>query len=193
MLRSLSITGAAALFVGGIAASGPVHAGQAVHARPATQSVTPLIAGQASGGGCSMGYDTQTATLTPPDDSTSDNPPAGVVTINKPCPGAVVGNFTSEVNNTVAGDFIHIAMRATCIGPAGMTDPCTVGSQFFAHPGTGVHIFMRSTQGSYQTHSVQGVWTGLKRGRWKFEVLPGGNNSADLVYRSFVVEAFSGG
>jgi hypothetical protein len=37
------------------------------------------------------------------------------------------------------------------------------------------------------------VWTGLPRGLWRFEVLPGGNNSANLQFRSFVVEAFNAG
>ena len=42
-------------------------------------------------------------------------------------------------------------------------------------------------------NSAQMVWTGLRRGVWRFEVLPGGNNHAQLLFRSFVVEAFNAG
>lgn len=179
LTATLVVTGAVAYG----AVTGPTHDRDA-------PTAAPQIAGQSTGGGCRMGYDTQTTTNIPPDDSTSDNTAAATVNIRKVCPGAVTGMFTSEVSTSGAGDFIHIDMRATCTGTGGMASPCTVGQQVFASPG---HTFMRNVQGGVQTHSVQMVWTGLPRGLWRFEVLPGGNNSANLQFRSFVVEAFNAG
>lgn len=148
------------------------------------------IVGESTAGGCRMGFDTQTSTLIPPDDSTADNVPAATVKMRKVCQGAVVGRFVTETSTSTAGDFIHIDMRATCTGTGGMTDPCTVGHQVFGSPG---HTFMQNAQAGVQTHSVTMVWTGLKRGLWRFDVLPGGNNRANLQFRSYVVEAFNAG
>lgn len=165
--------------------------GSRVHSRSkSSDSVAALAAGQSTGGGCRMGYDTQTSTNIPPDDSTSDNVPAASVTITKPCAGAVVGQFTTEVSTPTAGAFIHIDMRATCTGTGGFASPCTVGNQVFASPG---HTFLQNVQAGSQTHAVNMVWTQLKRGIWRFEVLPGGNNSGNLEFRTFHVEAFAGG
>ena len=185
----MALAATAALVVTGAVAYGAGD--RADHARDTTTAKAALkIAGQSTGGGCRMGYDTQTSTLIPPDDSTPDNVAAGTVNLRKVCPGAVIGMFVAEVSTAGAGDFIHIDMRATCTGTGGMASPCTVGQQVFASPG---HTFMRNTQGGVQTHSVQMVWTGLPRGLWRFDVLPGGNNSANLQFRSYVVEAFNAG
>ena len=138
---------------------------------------------------CGTGFDTQTFTNIPPDDSTTDNTPAGTVTLKKTCPGAVIGQFTSEVATAASGDFLHVDMRATCVGAAGLANPCTPGQQVFASPG---HSFFQNGQASLHTGAINMVWDGLPRGRWRFEVLPGGNNSANLQFRSFVVEAFAG-
>lgn len=178
---------AAALVVTGAVAFG---AGETIdHDRSSSSAAQARIASQA-GPGCRMGYDTQSSTLTPPDDSTADNVAAATVEIKKVCPGAVTGHFVSETSTATAGDFIHIDMRATCLGTAGLANPCTVGQQVFGSPG---HTFMQNSTSGVQTHGVQMVWTGLARGRWRFEVLPGGNNRANLQFRSFVVEAFTGG
>lgn len=184
----LILAGAAALLASGTAVAVASGQGGATHSR--NPVVKPLIAGESTGGGCRMGYDTQSATLIPPDDSTADNVPAGVVNIRKPCPGAVVGQFVAETGTSTAGDFIHIDMRATCTGTGGLASPCTVGQQVFASPG---HTFMQNVVAGTQTHSVNMVWSGLPRGLWRFEVLPGGNNRANLQFRTFVVEAFNGG
>lgn len=150
---------------------------------------TPVLAGS-SGGVCKMGYDTQTGTLTPPDDSTSDNPPAGSIRLNKPCTGAVLGTLSSELSTPNSSDFVHLDMRATCVGTGGYTNPCTVGQTVFASPG---HTFFRNGAASLAVHSMTMVWNGLRRGVWVFEALPGGNNSANLQFRTFTVEAFNGG
>jgi hypothetical protein len=165
--------------------------GSAVHSRSkSSESVSALIASQSTGGGCRMGYDTQTSTLTPPDDSTADNVPAASVTITKPCRGAVVGQFQSEVSTSTAGAFIHIDMRATCTGKGGFTNACTVGMQVFGSPG---HTFLQNVQAGVQTHGVNMVWTGLPKGIWRFDVLPGGGQGGNLQFRTFHVEAFAGG
>jgi hypothetical protein len=91
---------------------------------------------------------------------------------------------------TTAGGYITIDMRATCVRTAGFTNPCTVGQQVFAFP---PHTYLQSARASAQTHSMIMAFPALKTGLWKFEVLPGGNNSAALQYRTFRIETFSGG
>src|SRR5690242_169527 len=145
------------------------------------------IVGTGKGGGCGMAYDTETATLVPPDDSTTDNVPAATVTLKRNCVGPVVGQFSTEVNTSTASDFVHIDLRATCTGTGGLTNPCTVGQVAFAYPG---HTFLQSGQSVQGTRTASWVWAGLPRGIWKFEVLPGGDNNASLVFRTFTVEAF---
>ena len=44
-----------------------------------------------------------------------------------------------------------------------------------------------------QVQSVTEVFTGLSRGKWRFEVVPGGNNHAYLQNRTTMVQAYSGG
>jgi hypothetical protein len=146
----------------------------------------PLISGTGKGGGCKMGYDTESSTLTPPDDSTADNVAAGSVTLTKGCNGPVVGQFTSEVGIS-SGGFIHIDMRATCIGTGGFTNHCTVGQVTFASPG---HTFFSQNPGNIETHAMNMVWV-LLPGQWRFDVLPGGNGTAFLDFRTFTVEAFA--
>jgi hypothetical protein len=158
-------------------------------ARPASKT-TPKIAGVA-GGGCKMGYDTETSIVTPPDDSTIDNTPAATVQLAKSCTGAVVGQFTSEVSTSNAGSFIHLDMRATCVDTGGFTPHCAVGKQIFGSPGHS--FFQNNALPSIETHAMNMVWSGLGKGVWKFEVLPGGNGTAFLDFRTFHVEAFTGG
>ena len=165
--------------------------GSKVHSRSqSSESATAFITAQSTGGGCRMGYDTQSSTLTPPDDSTADNVPAASVTITKPCAGAVVAQFQSEVSTTTAGAFIHIDMRATCVGKGGFSNACTLAQQVFGSPG---HTFLQNIQAGVQTHGVNMVWTGLPKGIWRFDVLPGGGQGGNLQFRTFHVEAFAGG
>ena len=139
---------------------------------------------------CKVGYDTQSGTNTPPDDTTADNSAAGIVVMKKPCTGAVLATFSSEVSTPNAADFIHIDIRATCLGTAGLTNACTPGQAVFASPG---HSFLQNGPASFHVSSITMAWTNLPRGRWAFEVLPGGNNSANLQFRSFTVQAVQGG
>lgn len=179
----------AVIAVMALAGTTAVMAATGDRARQNTRSLAPLIAGSASGGGCKAGYDTETSINTPPDDSTSDNPPAASVTFTKPCAGAVVGQLTSEVS-VASGGFIHLDMRATCLGTGGFSNHCTVGQQVFGSPG---HTFLDSNAGGIETHAMDMVWSGLAPGQWKFEVLPGGNGNSFVDFRTFFVEAFKGG
>ena len=187
----VAVVAAIALVATGAALATAVGGGGADHPRGSDSAkASARITGQATNGGCRMGYDTQSSTLIPPDDSTVDNAAAGSVTIRKPCTGAVIGRFSSEVSVPNAGDFIHIDMRATCTGGGGFASPCTVGEQIFGSPG---HSFFNNGADAFHVGSIQMAWTGLRRGIWRFDVLPGGNNSANLQFRSFVVEAYAGG
>lgn len=180
---------AAALIVG---ATVGYASGSAAHSRSKTSdTAAALITGQSTGGGCRMGYDTQTSENVPPDDTNADNAPAASVTINKPCAGAVIGQFTSEVGSTPTADhFISLDMRATCTGRGGFANPCTVGQQVYGSP---LRVYLKTGPAPFGTSAMNTVWSGLRRGIWRFEVLPGGNNVASLHYRTFHVEAFAGG
>lgn len=187
--RGLLVVGAVVALVlagtGLVSAAGPDATD---HTRGAgTEYRTSKVTGQATGGGCRMGFDTQTSTLTPPDDSTADNTAAATVRIRKTCAGTVLGAFTAEMATPGVGDFIHLDMRATCTSTGGLASPCSVGQQLFGSPG---HTFVETNQSALHTGSMTMVWTGLKRGVWRFEVLPGGNDSANLQFRTFTVEAF---
>jgi hypothetical protein len=173
------VLGAAAV----LAASGPTHT-------KSDRVTAPKLSGTTTKGACRIGYDTHATSLTPPDDTTSDNPPAGSITMTKPCTGAVLAQFTSETVGDGSG-LIHIDMQARCIGTGGFTGACTVGTSFPASPG---HTFLRNSPSNEQTNAMNMIWSGLKKGRWVFEVLPGGNGtSGTLEFRTFTVQAFTGG
>jgi hypothetical protein len=82
-------------------------------------------------------------------------------------------------------------MRATCTGKGGFTSPCTVGQQVIALPGDS--FFQNNSGFGGETNAMDMVWPGLKRGVWKFEVLPGGDPSSFVEFRTFTVTAFTGG
>ena len=52
---------------------------------------------------CKSGFDTNTGALTPPDDTTGDNAPAGSVQLTKTCTGFTTGLFTGEVTHIEHG------------------------------------------------------------------------------------------
>ena len=193
-MREFSLSGRRAVVVG-IATLGLVAGGatlvvavgsDAEHPR-GQEAAGPRIFGQGAGGECRMGYDTASTTNTPPDDSTADNPPANTVTIRKVCPGPMVATWTGEVVADQAGEFIHMDLRATCTGIGGLNNPCIVGAQVYASPG---HTFLQNGVGPHGTRSMGGVWSGLKRGVWKVEALPGGNGAANVQFSTLIVEAF---
>jgi hypothetical protein len=182
------LAGAALLLIGSASMAGA--AGGPALPRSST-TAAPAVAAQTVGGACRAGYDAESQTFTPPDSTTADNPAAATVTITKPCPGAVVGRFTSETATTPGTGFLDIDMRATCIGKGGFTNPCAVGQQVFALPGNTIFQFNSGFFG--MANAVDLVWPGLKRGVWRFEVLPGGDGFSILGNRMFTVMAFNGG
>ena len=161
-------------------------------ARPSDDgSSTVTGRGVSTGGPCRVGYDTETALLTPPDELLADNPVAGSVTMATGCAGAVVAEFSSEVR--ASSGLVTLSVWATCVGPGGAPDPCTVGDQVVARPGYTYLAQGDSFETTTSTHSMQMVFPALPRGRWRFEAVPGGNGTATLKYRTFVVTAYPGG
>lgn len=144
-----------------------------------------------SGGVCKAGFDTWQDQLTPPDDDLDGNEDAGTVILTKKCNGAVSITFSAETNTSGTGDFIDLAFFATCTGTGGYKHHCKVGNQKVASPG--LMNFQHNVLPEEQVQSVTGVFTGLRRGRWLFEAVPGGNDHAFLEKRTTMVQAYSGG
>ena len=182
------IAGAATLLVASGGALALASAANNVHR--ASDATTQRINGHSSGPPCRTGYDTQTTTLVPPDDTTTDNPAASTVQFKKTCAGMATASFSSEASTPGAADFIHIDMRATCVGPGGLSHGCTPGQMVWASPG---HTFFQTGPTAFGVKSINMVWSALPKGVWKFEVLPGGNNVASLQFRSLIVSAYEGG
>jgi hypothetical protein len=172
-------SGSVAMARGGAAR---VHEGKARAAAIATNT---------SGGVCKAGFDTEQDQLVPPDDNPNGNLDAGFVRLTKKCSGAVSITFSSETNTSGAGDFIDMFFFATCTGTGGYTHHCTVGNQKAGSPGE--TLFQHNVFPETQTQSVTEVFSGLKRGKWLFEAVPGGNNHAFLRSRTTMVQAYSGG
>ena len=158
--------------------------------RQSTASVATIMT-NTSGGACKTGFDTEQDLLTPPDDTPDGNEDAGTVVMTKRCTGAASITFSSETNTSGTGDFIDLAFFATCIGTGGYTHHCHVGAERVASPGG--TFFQHNSFPETQVQSVTEVFSGLSRGKWRFEVVPGGNNHAYLQYRTTMVQAYSGG
>jgi hypothetical protein len=182
----LAVATTALVVSGGVAvARGGDNAGRDKAAFAAPASV------KTSGGVCKAGFATSDEVLKPPDDTAEDNTAAGTVVLTKKCSGAASITFSSETLTTGAGDFINLAFRATCTGSGGYKHHCKVGNTKTASPGE--TYFQHNVFPQLQVQSVTEVFSGLRRGKWKFEVLPGGNNHAILVFRTTMVQAYSGG
>ena len=189
--KTLVITAvAAAVIAGGAGYAAAAGGSRADQHRAVSATSHGFIVGSTTQGPCKLGYDTETSSLTPPDDSTTDNSPAGSVQFKKQCQGAVVARWDGEYNGTGGSDFLHMDMRATCVATGGTSTPCTVGQQVFGSPG---HTVLQTGGSTVGTRSAQWVFNNLKRGVWKFEALPGGNGSAFIGFRTLTVEAWNGG
>jgi hypothetical protein len=152
-----------------------------------------LVTTNTTGGVCKSGFDTQKATVYPPDDSADDNPTAGRVVLRKSCGGAVAVTFSSETWTPTSGDFIDLSFFATCTGTGGYRTHCTVGAVREGAPG---HInFAACCHADPESHAYTQVFSGLKRGKWRFDVRPGSNGSAtaSVRWRSTMVQAYIGG
>lgn len=174
----------------GVAAGAALVAAGGTYALAAPGPASISGTGVSTGGPCRVGYDTSSATLTPPDELLADNPVAGTVTMRKPCAGAVVGAFSAEVET--ATGVVTLTMWATCVGTGGLEDACTVGDQVVARPGYTYLAEGGSAEPTTSVHSMQMVFPALPRGRWRFDAVPGGSN-ATLHSRTFVVTAYPGG
>jgi hypothetical protein len=139
-------------------------------------------------GVCGVAFDSQITFLVPPDDTTEDNAPAASTQLPKPCDGVVVGTFSANVFTPVQGSFISVDMRATCVGTGGYPRACTVGDAVLANPG---HTVLQEYLLDAQSVSITLIWPRLRKGIWKFEVLPGGNRSAAVYHRNFTATALS--
>jgi hypothetical protein len=154
-------------------------------------SARPQVAVNSSGGLCKAGFDTRRGDFVPESDVATDNPPANRVTLTKGCAGVAAATFSAETNTSDAGDFIHLDMRATCVGSGGFSSHhCTVGTSRLGQPG--LTLFQTVEEGT-QVHSMTMVFTGLSRGKWRFDALVGGNNHAFVDFRTFAVQAYNGG
>ena len=150
--RRLLVT---AVAVTALVASGATYAlaagkgGDGSDGRRTAALTTPAVTANSKAGPCKVGFDTETGSLIPPDDSTTDKAAAGTVQMKKQCAG-----------------------------------------------GCGCGVLLRGggdAEGS-RVHSLQMVFSGLKRGAWKFEVLPGSPSAnAFLGFRTFTVTAYNGG
>ncbi len=160
---------------------------------PAAQGIDALT-GQASGGGCRVGVDTDQEGGIPTGDEGFYNV-ASAVQISKPCPGIVVGQLVTETGldaKATGSGFLAGVMLATCVSKGGYSSPCTPGTEVIAAPG---EMFLdEDVQSEIETRSMNAVWPNLKRGVWLFEFLVRGDGTnAALFFRTFHVEAFSGG
>jgi hypothetical protein len=153
-------------------------------------TVAGAITGAATGGGCNVGVDTDTNAVTPAFGGTV----VSSVTMTKPCQGIVVGQFTAETDGsgTATNDILRVSLRATCTATGGLGTPCTVGQVVFAQPAP-----MRlddNLQAEIETRGMNAVFPNLRRGVWRFDAVAGGDGTnAQVISRSFHVEAFQGG
>jgi hypothetical protein len=156
------------------------------------------LATNTTGGVCKSGFDTQTASVYPPDDNVENNPPAGRVRLTKSCSGAVAVTFSSETWTPTAGDYIDLTFYATCTGTGGYRTHCAVGTVREGAPG---HInFATCCHAHPESHAYTQVFSGLRRGKWRFDVRPGsdgpagdGSQTASVRWRTTMVQAYSGG
>jgi hypothetical protein len=153
-------------------------------------TVVVAVTGQATGGGCRTGVDTDGGIVTPAFGGTV----VSSVSITKTCPGIVVGQFTTETDGsgTSATDFLRVSLRATCTSTGGLSNPCTVGEVVFAQPDN-----MRldnDVQGEIETRGANAVFPNIRRGVWRFDAIVAGDGTiAQVIQRTFHVEAFNGG
>ena len=143
------------------------------------------------GGVCKGGFQTATSILKPAVSAPEDNTPADTVTFTKGCTGAATATFSAVTNTPGPNDFLDLKMRAKCVGSGGYSSHhCQVGNSKFATPGL---TDFQTVRTGPQAHTMTMLFTGLSRGKWRFEALLGGNNDSTVTQRTFVVQAYNGG
>jgi hypothetical protein len=170
------------------AETGFAEGSKPLHRRP-TEHLAPK-SNKATMKPCQSAFNIGFGTLIPPDDLPSDNPPASRIEMINDCAGTVLGTFMAETVVPHRDGFIHIDMRATCLGPARFADACKTGDQVIAFP---PHTFLQTSKGSAETHGMIMAWPKLKKGHWRFEVLPGGDGESRIQFRTFRIDTFDGG
>ena len=156
------------------------------------QSATSLN-GQASGGGCRLGVDTDAAAGIP----SAEGDVVSAVQIKKTCPGVVVGQFTTEtflVEEPTGEGFLVLLAEAQCVATGGLSSPCSPGQTVAASPTEKGIVLDGDVQSHIETRGMNFVWKNLKRGVWVFYVVIFGDGAnAAIGFSTFHVEAFSGG
>ena len=141
-----------------------------------------------AGGPCAVAGQSAVQLYVPPDTSPNDNKAASEVFMPKTCAGPAVATFSAWVV-APAGTKILVRMVARCVGSGGQTNnPCTVGQEVAADPGTTILVSNVEEPGQVQT--VTGLWTFLKRGLWRFELRIGGPGTVKIMNRTLFVQAY---
>lgn len=167
-----------------------VNDGGGLQASGTAAAAASALNGQA-GSGCRLGVDTDEDPVVP----LATGSIVSRVRISKPCPGVVVGQFTTETAlegmDPGPGELFFRA-EARCVQTGGFSSPCTVGETELASPG---EVFLDSdVQPDIETRAMNVVWPNLRRGVWLFYVeITGDGQNALILRRTFHVEAFEGG
>jgi hypothetical protein len=141
-----------------------------------------------AGGPCAVAGQSAVQLYVPPDTSPNDNKAASEVFMPKTCAGPAVATFSAWVV-APAGTKILVRMVARCVGSGGQTNnPCTVGQEVAADPGT--TILASNVEEPGQVQTVTGLWTFLKRGLWRFELRIGGLGTVKIMNRTLFVQAY---
>jgi hypothetical protein len=191
VLIAASIVGGAGVALASSHSAPSSAARRVSHAVRTTNHNRTALAGSShssSGGACRLGYYTNHSFTTPP--SNPNYLTVASVTVTKPCAGAVIGNFTTQVDTAaVTFPFLLAEMRATCVGTGGYTTHCTVGAEVNASPA----MTTLSETPETGTRSFVAAWHGLQKGKWDFEVDLTGDGRSFVENRAFTVEAYTGG
>jgi hypothetical protein len=156
-------------------------------------STLPEITTVTTGGPCIAAMQTRNNTVALPGGDILGNAPVVSVTMTKPCTGAVTAEFNAVVYANQSTQQVFVLGVAKCVGTGGYATPhCTVGQVIQGSPGPVIFKDMGVVT-SGESHSADFVWTGLKRGKWRFDIRPTGFNDPSLEYRSLIVNAYKGG
>lgn len=148
------------------------------------------VSSSMSGKVCRIAYFTAHAVYTIPDISPLDNVGGGSVILKKGCAGAVFVEYFAETN----GDLSALA-RATCLGSGGFSNACAAGAIAYSSGfGTQLYGLGEDATVGTQGHAAKFIFKGLKRGKWKIDILLSATVPLSYVeFRSMVATAYVGG
>lgn len=160
-------------------------------AEPGAEAPSAPTSIKTSKGICKAGFDTRIGPVTLEwDIYFNDNKPIAVVTINKPCKGAVSARFTARSSADDGDEYIVGGIDARCIGDGGHANGCKKGDTASGQPD---HFYFAIGPDAHATYSIDAVFENMNPGKWRFKVRMGGPNNVDVYSRSLAVEAFRGG